>query len=110
MGLPAELRLQVYDYLIRPGDVYVRFSARGAHHDIRFAHILEDWDSNTTTPSRWLPLMGGASATRPPRSPTHAETQLFLVCKQLHDEAMHYYLTRNTFHLMGTDCALPYLS
>lgn len=108
MGLPAELRLQIYDYLIHPGDIYVRFTARAAHHDIRFAHILEDGDSNAT-PSRWFPLMG-EHATRPPRSPTHAETQLFLVSKHLHEEAMHYYLTQNTFHLMGADCALPYLS
>ena len=108
LDLPAELKLEIFDYLLRPGDVYIRWNARAAHHDIRFAHILEDWDSNTT-PSRWYPLMG-ASATRPPHSPIHAETQLFLVSKPLHEEAMHYYLTQNTFHLMGADCALPYLS
>jgi hypothetical protein len=106
LDLPAELKLEIFDYLLRPGDVYIRWNARAAHHDIRFAHILEDWDS---TPAPWLPTLG-ACPPQPPASPTHSETQLFLVCKQLHDEAMHYYLTKNTFHIMGRDSALPYLS
>jgi hypothetical protein len=108
MKLPAELKLEIFDYLLRPGDVYIRWNARSAHHDIRFAHILEDWDSDSIS-NTWLPLLR-ANAPEPPRSPTHCETQLFLVSKQLRDEAMHYYLTKNTFHIMGTDCALPYLS
>lgn len=108
MALPAEIRLEIFDYILRPGDVYIRWSARAAHHDIRFAQILENWDSDQT-PNTWLPLMC-ARATQPPLSPTHSETQLFLVSRQLRDEAMHYYLTKNTFHIMGSDCALPYLS
>lgn len=108
LDLPAELKLEIFDYLLRPGDVYIRWNARAAHHDIRFAHILEDWDSNPAS-NTWLPTLR-PRAPQPPRSPTHCETQLFLVCKQLHDEAMHYYLTKNTFHIMGPDSALPYLS
>lgn len=108
LNLPAELRLEIFDYILHPGDVYIRWNARAANHDIRFAHILEDWDSDAP-PNTYLPLRRGP-ATQPPRSPTHCETQLFLVCKQLCDEAMHYYLTKNTFHIMGPDCALPYLS
>jgi hypothetical protein len=106
LDLPAELKLEIFDYLLRPGDVYIRWNARAAHHDIRFAHILEGWDS---TPAPWLPTLG-ARPPQPPHSPTHCETQLFLVSKQLRDEAMHYYLTQNTFHIMGRDSALPYLS
>lgn len=98
----------MFDYLIRPGDVYIRWNARAANHDIRFAHILEDWDSDPPS-NTYLPLHR-APAIKPPRSPTHCETQLFLVCKQLCDEAMHHYLTKNTFHIMGLDYALPYLS
>jgi len=108
LSLPAELRLEIFDYLLRPGDVYIRWNARAANHDIRFAHILEDWDSDPA-PETWLPTLRPRTP-QPPRSPTHCETQLFLVCKQLHDEAMHYYLTKNTFQIMGVDCALPYLS
>lgn len=108
LGLPGELRLEIFDYLLRPGDVYVRWSARAAHHDVRFSHILEEWDSQHS-PDRWLPLQQ-VRYDEPPRSPTRAEVQIFLVCKQLRDEGVHYYLTKNTFHLMGTDCALPYLS
>ena len=108
LDLPAELRLEIFDYILRPGDVYIRWNARAAHHDIRFAHILEDWDSDAPS-NTWLPMLR-TPITQPPRSPTHCETQLFLVCKQLCDEAMHYYLTKNTFHIMGPDCALPYLS
>jgi len=110
LDLPAELKLEIFDYILRPGDVYIRWNARAAHHDIRFAHILDNWDSDPPADA-WLPTcMLHARAVQPPRSPTHSETQLFLVCKQLRDEAMHYYLTKNTFHIMGTDCALPYLS
>jgi len=108
MELPAELKLEIFDHLLRPGDVYIRWHARAAHHDIRFAHILENWDSDPIS-TTWIPLLR-ARATQPPHSPTHCETQLFLVSRQLRDEAMHYYLTKNTFHIMGTDCALPYLS
>jgi hypothetical protein len=108
MTLPTELRLEIFDYLIRPGDVYIHWSARAAHHDIRFAHILEDWDKDTTSDQLLLSLP--ERTTKPPRSPTHPEAQLFLVCKQLYNEAMHYYLTKNTFHIMGADYHLPYLS
>jgi hypothetical protein len=108
MTLPAELRLEIFDYLIRPGDVYIHWSARVAHHDVRFAHILEDWDKDTNS-HHWAPSLT-ERATLPPCSPTHPEAQLFLVCKQLYDEAMHYYLTKNTFHIMGADYHLPYLS
>jgi hypothetical protein len=108
MTLPTELRLEIFDYLIRPGDVYIHWSARAAHHDIRFAHILEDWDKDTTSDQLLLSLP--ERTTKPLRSPTHPEAQLFLVCKQLYNEAMHYYLTKNTFHIMGADYHLPYLS
>lgn len=108
LSLPAELKLEIFAYLLRPNDVYIRWNARAAHHDIRFAHILEDWDNDAPS-NTWLPILR-ARTPQPPRSPTHCETQLFLVCKQLRDEAMHYYLTKNTFHIMGADCALPYLS
>ena len=108
LALPAELRLEIFDYLIRPGDVYVRWSARAAHHDVRFTHYMEDWDNDPSLDD-WLTSQRVVTA-KPPRSPTHAEVQLFLVCTQLRDEGIHYYLTKNTFHLMGADCALPYLS
>jgi hypothetical protein len=108
LDLPAELKLEIFDYLLRPGDVYIRWNARAAHHDIRFAHILEGWDSDSIS-NTWLPLLH-SRVPQPPRAPTHCETQLFLVSRQLCDEAIHYYLTKNTFHIMGTDCALPYLS
>jgi len=109
LDLPAELKLEIFDYILRPGDVYIRWNARAAHHDIRFAHILEDWDSSTAADT-WLPTLRTRAPRQPPPSPTHCETQLFLVSRQLRDEAMQYYLTKNTFHLMGADCALPYLS
>jgi hypothetical protein len=108
MALPAELRLEIFDYLIRPGDVYIHWSARAAHHDIRFAHILEDWDKDTNS-HHWAPSLTERT-TQSPHSPTHPEAQLFLVCNQLYDESMHYYLTKNTFHIMGSDHHLPYLS
>lgn len=106
MGLPSELRLEVFDYILNPGNVYIRWSAKAAAHDIRFANIIED-SGVETTPVRWL-----AQTSRRARrgAPTNPQTQLFLVSKQLRDEAMQYYLSRNTFHVMGADCALPYLS
>lgn len=103
MTLPAELRLEIFEYLIRPGDVYIRYRAKAANHDVRFSHIIEDWDASTPSPAH-------LTDKSPPKAPTSAETQLFLVSMQLRDEAMHYYLTQNTFHMMGSDCALPYLS
>jgi hypothetical protein len=108
MTIPAELRLEIFDYVLRPGEVYVRWSARAAHHDIRFSHILEEWDSDPD-PSNWLTLQS-ARVPKSPRSPPHAETQLFLVSKQFSYEATHHYLTKNTFHIMGVDHQLPYLS
>lgn len=103
MTLTAELRLEVFEYLIRPGDVYIRYRAKAANHDVRFSHILEEWDASSPCPAH-------LTTRSPPKAPTSAEIQLFLVSKQLRDEAMHYYLTQNTFHMMGSDCALPYLS
>ena len=107
MTLPAELKYEIFDYLVRPGDVYVHWSARAANHDVRFTHILEEWDVDSNENN---PIPHKHLSSQRFRSPTSAQTQLFLVCKQLHDEAMHYYLTKNTFHIMGPDSALPYLS
>lgn len=64
LNLPAELRLEIFDYILRPGDVYIRWNARAANHDIRFGHILEDWDSDAP-PNTYLPLRRGP-ATQPP--------------------------------------------
>jgi hypothetical protein len=107
MTLPAELKFEVFDRLIRPGDVYVHWSARAANHDVRFTHILEEWDmddiQSTPIPHKHLSNQAARSSTSP-------QTQLFLICKQLRQEAMHYYLSHNTFHLMGADSQLPYPS
>lgn len=103
MTLPAELRLKIFECLIRPGDVYIRYRAKAANHDVRFSHINEEWDASSPSPAH-------VTDKSPPKAPTSVETQLFLISKQLRDEAMHYYLTQNTFHMMGSDCALPYLS
>jgi hypothetical protein len=107
MALPVELKLEIFDYLIRPGDVYVHWTARAANHDVRFTHILEEWDmdarENNPIPHKHL-------GDQHLHSPTSPQTQLFLVCKQLRQEAMHYYLSHNTFHLMGNDSKLPYPS
>jgi hypothetical protein len=107
MTLPAELKFEIFDYLLRPDDVYVHWSARAANHDVRFTHILEEWDvdalENDTIPHKQL-------CTQHDRSPTSSQTQLFLVSKQMRQEAMHYYLSNNTFHLMGNDSQLPYPS
>ena len=109
MTLPAELKLEIFDHLLRPGDVYVHWSARSANHDVRFTHLREEWDvdskENNTLPSKHL-----SKHLQPLRSPARSQTQLFLVSKQIRQEAMHYYLAHNTFHLMGTDCQLPYPS
>jgi hypothetical protein len=107
MTLPAELKLAIFDYLLRPGDVYVHWSARAANHDVRFTHILEEWDidarEDNPIPHKHL----GNECDHPP---TSSQTQLFLVSKQMRQEAMHYYLSHNTFHLMGNDSQLPYPS
>jgi hypothetical protein len=108
MTLPAELKFEIFDYLVRPGDVYVHWSARAANHDVRFTHILEDWDMDARE-NNPIPHNKHLSS-QPARSPTGSQTQLFLVCKQLRQEAMHYYLSHNTFHLMGNDSQLPYPS
>jgi hypothetical protein len=107
MTLPAELKFEIFDYLVRPGDVYVHWSARAANHDVRFTHILEEWDMDARENS---PIPHKHLFSQPTRSPTRSQTQLFLVCKQLRQEAMHYYLSHNTFHLMGNDSQLPYPS
>ena len=107
MKLPAELKFEIFDYLLRPDDVYVHWSARAANHDVRFTHILEEWDvdacENNTIPHKRL-------STQRDCSPTSSQTQLFLVSKQMRQEAMHYYLSHNTFHLMGNESQLPYPS
>jgi len=109
MTLPAELKLEIFDHLIRPGDVYVHWSARAANHDVRFTHILEEWDANDRE-NNPIPSKHLAKHLQPLRSPTSPQTQLFLVCKQLRQETLHYYLSHNTFHLMGSDSQLPYPS
>jgi len=107
MTLPAEIKLEIFDYLIRPSDVYVHWSARAANHDVRFAHILEEWDVGARENN---PIPHDLLTNRALRSPTTSQTQLFLVCQQMRQEAMHYYLSHNTFHLMGNDSSLPYPS
>lgn len=113
MTLPPELRLEIFEYLVHPGEVYIRFRPKVANHDVRFSHILDEWDAETPRPINYLPLSipkKPKARKQPPQAPTSAQTQLFLVSKQLRDEAMHHYLTMNTFYIMGSDCALPYLS
>lgn len=107
LALPLELKYDIFDLILKPNNVYVRWSARAASHDVRFADVLEAWDGDST-PVRWLPQL---PSSRPsPAKPSTAETQLFLVNKQLRDEAMQFYLASNTFHLMGLDTSLPFLS
>lgn len=106
MTIPPELRLVVFDYLLKPDNVYVRWSSRAASYDVRFAHIVERHEA--FTPDRWL--VDPTVQPKQPAKPTSAATSLFLVCRQLRDEAMQYYLAHNTFHIMGLDGALPYLS
>ncbi|OQO02064.1 hypothetical protein B0A48_12538 [Cryoendolithus antarcticus] len=54
LDLPAELRLQVYDLVLRPGDVFVNCKPRHLQHDVRFSRFLihrtrsESWPMNET--------------------------------------------------------------
>lgn len=127
--IAPELRLAIYDYLLITEDVFVRWKDRAARYDIRF-HDIFDRDIEDRM-YRWRPLadISNGQQTRrhsgtdikensargvwfwDNRWDLHKpQTQLFLVCKLIYEEAMYHYLTKNTFHIMGTDCGLPYLS
>jgi len=114
-----EIRLAIYDYLFIMGDVFVRWNDRAARYDLRFTDIFDrDIEERMY---KWRPLRDDRAARTTERArgvwfwdnrwKLHKpQTQLFLVCKLVSDEAMHHYLTKNSFHIMGTDCGIPYLN
>lgn len=106
LTLPAELRLEIYDHLLVPGDVLVRHSRHATEYDVRFpSPLTEVVKYNDRDRWRWQP----DSHTWQKKAPK-AETQLFLVCKSVRDEAMQHFLATNTFVMMGVDFKLPYMS
>ncbi|KAK4543950.1 hypothetical protein LTR36_004724 [Oleoguttula mirabilis] len=71
MDLPKELRLDIYEYLLTPGTITLRYpKASIRQHDPRYKAIP---------------------------APLHAETQLFLVSKTVKEEAVPLYLASNLF-------------
>lgn len=88
MGLPEDVRLCVYDFLLSPADVYVRWHTRSVAYDMRFIPVTED------------------NKLRPPK----AETQLLQVCKTIKKEALDLYLTNNIFNVFGTDTEAPFVA
>lgn len=71
MDLHKEIRLEIYEYLLVPGVITLRHSDGVYDEDERYAEL-----ENT---------------------PIYAETQLFLVSKQVKDGSLPLYLSRNLF-------------
>lgn len=121
--IASELRLTIFDYLLIVDDVFVRWNYKAARYDIRFHDIFDRDVENRSY--QWRAPDGARTVDKRPyvkkdrargvwfwddRWHLHKpQTQLFRVCKLLRDEAMHHYLAHNIFHIMGTDCGLPYL-
>ncbi|KAK5719262.1 hypothetical protein LTR15_007785 [Elasticomyces elasticus] len=74
LDLPKELRLIIYEYLIVPGTITIRFSEDRRERDQRYDTITE---------------------------PSYGETQLFLVSKQIKDESLPLYHAANNFFCHG---------
>ncbi|KAK5695937.1 hypothetical protein LTR97_008357 [Elasticomyces elasticus] len=74
LDLPKELRLSIYEYLVVPGTITIRFREDRRKRDQRYDKIIE---------------------------PSYAETQLFLVSKQVKDEALPVYYAFNKFCCHG---------
>ena len=72
LDLPKELRLQIYEWLVVPGTITLR---------LRFDMCCQD----ERYPDGYV------------LTPTYAETQLFLVSKQVKNEALPLYLSKNLF-------------
>lgn len=87
MDLPKDVRVMIYDFVLAPEDVHVRWRWQSAVKDLRFDNILT----------------GGKE--RPPK----AQVQLFQVCKAVNEEARHHYLANNVFHIMPNEIGVPYV-
>ncbi|KAK4950880.1 hypothetical protein LTR10_010873 [Elasticomyces elasticus] len=74
LNLPKELRLSIYEYLVVPGTITIRFNKDRRERDQRYDTIAE---------------------------PSYGETQLFLVSKQVKDEALPLYYLSNRFICHG---------
>lgn len=72
MDLPKDIRLNVYDYVLKPGKVTLQFKKEYA-----------GWGGD----SRYAGMTG----------PVHAQTQLFQISKEVRDEALPLYLAQNMF-------------
>lgn len=70
MDLPKELRLIIYEHLVVPGMITVRFKKEHRENDERYRHVTKA---------------------------SYGETQLFPVCKQIKHEALPLYLAKNLF-------------
>lgn len=78
MDLPEELRLDIYDLLLTPGDVHVRWSRQSAGGDVRYQGMVEGEQDK----------------------PTKAGLQLLQVSKKIRDGAIKQFLSNNVFHIM----------
>ncbi|KAK4895332.1 hypothetical protein LTR27_006675 [Elasticomyces elasticus] len=74
LDLPKELRLSIYEYLIVPGTITIRFSEDRRVRDERYDTITE---------------------------PSNGETQLFLVSQQVKEESLPLYYAANKFFCHG---------
>ncbi|KAK5678619.1 hypothetical protein LTS10_009063 [Elasticomyces elasticus] len=74
LELPKELRLIIYEYLVVPGTITIRFNEERREYDQRYDTITE---------------------------PSYGETQLFLVSKQIKDESLPLYYAANNFFCHG---------
>ncbi|KAK5732831.1 hypothetical protein LTR17_010249 [Elasticomyces elasticus] len=74
LDLPKELRLSIYEYLVVPGTITIRFNEDRRERDQRYDTIT---------------------------GPSYGETQLFLVSKQVKDESLSLYYASNKFFCHG---------
>lgn len=70
LDLPKDIRLLIYEDLVAPGTITLQYSRESARRDARYTNINEA---------------------------SYAETQIVLVSKQLKDEALPLYLSKNLF-------------
>ncbi|KAK5121122.1 hypothetical protein LTR85_005606 [Meristemomyces frigidus] len=72
LDVPKDVRSMIYEYLVVPGTITLRYKAELAKHDNRYAELA------TSLPS-------------------YGQTQIFAVCGQIKDEALPLYISKNLF-------------
>ena len=107
-ALPAEIRNQIMEYVLVPGDVYVRLPKRTDHahsswisRSSRVKRILNTLATLSRQVSSQLQV-SGIKAADPHLRRQHTfqqpGVQLLATCKQAYNEGHYMFYTRNTFH------------